>query len=230
VMGTQRYLQGVMPVEVGAGKKVEAKIGLHRRPAGPRHAVRVRVEGPLGLPIPGAKVVLRAENYASPALECGPDGAVEGTGYAVRPVAALASAPGFWPAGSAVSPGEPGIPTEVTVTLQEATLLRVTARDGATGRPLRYANYLVVSGGAEHWYWGGVLPPPGQPRPRVRGVRRPPGPRLRPRRQPGLRGREAGPGSAGGGRATRREDRPSAAPRWSHRGVGAGGAGAFPPA
>ena len=165
ILGTHRHLQGVMPVEVAAGKKVEAKIGLHRRPAGPRHAVRVRVEGPLGLPIPGAKVVLRAEDYATPALECAPDGSVEGTGYAVRPVAALASAPGYWPAGVAVPPADPGVPVEVTVPLKEAVNLRVTARDAATGAPLRYANFLVTSAGSDHWYWGGVLPPPGTPAP-----------------------------------------------------------------
>jgi hypothetical protein len=165
VMGTQRYLEGAVPVEVQAGKKVEARIGLHRRPAGPRHAVRVRVESPLGLPIPDAKVVLQAENYGSPALACGPDGVAEAAGYAVRPRTALASAPGYWPAGAVVPPGEPGVPVEVTVTLKEATVIRVSAQDAVTGRPLRHANLLVSSAGSDHWSWGGVLPPPGAPEP-----------------------------------------------------------------
>jgi len=176
IVGTHRHLQGVMPVEVGAGRKVEARIGLHRRPAGPGHSVRVRVEGPLGLPVPEARVVLRAENYATPALECGPDGWAEATGYAVRPVAALASAPGHWPAATAVPPGDPGVAVEVTVALQESARLQVCARDAGTGRPLRYANFRVTTAGSDYWHWGGVLPPPGAPEPEFTGFMVLPGP------------------------------------------------------
>jgi hypothetical protein len=176
VMGTHRYLTGAMPAEVAAGKKVEARIGLHRRPEGPRHAVRVRVEGPLGLPVPGAKVILRAENYATPALECGPDGSVEATGYAVRPSAVLASAPGYFMGAAAVPPEDPGGAVEVTVSLLEVARIRVSPRDAATGAPLRYANLFVKAGGAEHWWWGGVLPPPGAPAPDFTEFAVPPGP------------------------------------------------------
>jgi hypothetical protein len=69
----------------------------------------------------------------------------------------------FSPRGVFVPKGEPGVPTEVTISLQRTVPLRVAVRDAETGKPLRHANVCVSHGGGDYWNWGGVLPPPGAP-------------------------------------------------------------------
>ena len=163
LLGTDRFLPSMHPIEPEAGKVLTLRAGLQRRPPGPLHRFRVRVTTRLGIPIPGAGIALQANNYAIPVMTADAEGTADSVGCAVRPGVALASAEGFWPAGAAVPPGEAGGLEEVAVTLEEASVLLVSARDGRTKRPRRHANCRVAGGGGYNWQWGGGPPPPDAP-------------------------------------------------------------------
>ncbi|MCE9635790.1 MAG: hypothetical protein K8T90_08805 [Planctomycetes bacterium] len=162
-LGTSRYLGGGNPVELTGGQTVNAQVGLHRRPAGPRHIVRVRVEDELGLPVTGVPVQFSVPDIETLVVPTDEEGRAEATDLPERPTAVMVGVIEFSPRGTVVPPGDPGVPVELTISLQRTLRMRVAARDAESGKLLRHANICVSHGGGDYWSWGGVLPAPGAP-------------------------------------------------------------------
>jgi hypothetical protein len=176
IMGTPTHLEGTAPLTLGLNQRLDAKIGQHRRPDGPRGSLVVRVEDPLGLPVPGAVVSMMTPNFHVAPKEVDSGGLAHIDGLPVRPNAVLAAAPGFWQQGVALPPGGLTDPAEVRVVLPRSVAMRIFARDAVTGKPVRHANILVTHSGGDQWIWGGVLPPPDAPSQSFHEVQVSPGP------------------------------------------------------
>jgi hypothetical protein len=157
VPATLHHLGGASPVEVRGGRQEKVGIGLHRRPpGGPTYSVEIRVEDPLGAPVAGARVDIKAPGHFFPPIPTGEDGVARAQGLPVRPVAAGVLAPGFRPMGL----GWPGETDETefggTLSLHRVARCRVLVVDAATDRPLRNANIHLVHDGNNGWKWTGM--------------------------------------------------------------------------
>lgn len=161
-LGTSRHLGGGMPVDLAGGQIVNAQIGLHLRPPGPRHLVRVRVEDELGLPVVGVPVQICAPDMQPLVVATDTEGRAEAAGLPVRPTTVAVGVVEFSPRGVVVPPGETAEPIDVSISLLRMAQVRIAVRDAETGKALRHANIFVSHGGGDYWNWGGVLPPPGQ--------------------------------------------------------------------
>ena len=176
IMGTPTHLDGTTPLTLALNQRLDAKVGQHRRPDGPRGSVLVRVEDTIGLPVPGAVVSLITPNLHVAPKHVDSDGVAHIEGLPVRPDAIIAAALGFWQQGVALPPGRLTDPADVRVVLPRSVVMRISARDAVTGKLVRHANILVTHSGGDQWIWGGVLPPPDAPPQHFHEVQVSPGP------------------------------------------------------
>lgn len=163
VFGTPRQFEGEQTFKLARNARIDAKVGLHRRPPGPRGAIRVCVTGRLDLPLAGARVEVKLPSIHIAPRATDANGYVTFTDLPARPVSVVAYAPGHAPGGTILPEGDIAETIDTDVTLEPAARLRVFVVNAATGRPVRNANLRIRHRGLEFSDWGGILPPPDAP-------------------------------------------------------------------